>query len=105
MPTGTHSKVWSSLALMNALMATRPSPPGRFSITTGLPQRSDRRWLTSRAVMSVPLAGPNGRMNFTVRCGKVWADAAAPLTIAISAAAMAVTRRGMALLPGLEPAS
>ncbi len=38
---GTNNSVWSSLALVKALMATRPSPPGRFSITTGLPQRAD----------------------------------------------------------------
>ena len=69
MPTGTHSSVWSSLALMKALIETRPSPPGRFSITTGLPQRAASRSPTSRATISVPLAGPNGRMNFTVRVG------------------------------------
>ena len=40
---GANSSVWSSAALMKALMATRPSPPGRFSTTTGLPQRVARR--------------------------------------------------------------
>ena len=32
---GDSSRIWSSLALTKALIATMPSPPGRFSITTG----------------------------------------------------------------------
>ena len=68
-PTGPHHSVWSSLALVNVVIDTMPSPPGRFSITTAWPQRLARRSPTSRATRSVPLAAPNGRTNFTVRCG------------------------------------
>ena len=46
-----------------------PSPPGRFSTTTGLPQRADKRSANSRAVMSLALAAPYGMMNLTVRVG------------------------------------
>src|SRR5215510_7320501 len=40
-PLGAARSTWSSLAPTNALIATRPSPPGRFSTTTGWPQRHD----------------------------------------------------------------
>ena len=46
------------------------SPPGRFSITTGLPQRCESFSWISRAPMSAPAPGPNGMMNFTARCGQ-----------------------------------
>ena len=34
---GPQSSVWSSFAWITALIAMTPSPPGRFSITTGWP--------------------------------------------------------------------
>ena len=68
-PAGPKYSVWSSWASTKALIATRPSPPGRFSTTTDLPQRAVKRSANSRAVMSVALAGPNGNMSRTVRVG------------------------------------
>ena len=67
--TGATSRVWSSFAPVKALIDTRPSPPGRFSTTTGLPQRTVSLSASRRAVMSVPLAGPNGMMKRTVWVG------------------------------------
>src|SRR6266545_5511092 len=58
---------------MNALMATIPSPPGRFSTTTGLFQRAASLSANSRAPMSVPLPGPSGKINLTVRWGQLCA--------------------------------
>ena len=51
------------------MIAMMPSPPGWFSTTTGLPQRAERRSANSRAMMSVPLPGPSGRISFTGRVG------------------------------------
>ena len=51
------------------MIATMPSPPGRFSITTGLPHRSASRSAKMRAVMSTPLPGPRGTIKRTCRCG------------------------------------
>src|SRR4051812_13722293 len=50
-------------------------PPGRFSITTGWPQRAPSRSAIRRAPMSVPEPGPSGRRNFTGRCGQLCANA------------------------------
>ena len=50
-------------------MATMASPPGRFSTTTGWPQRWVRRSANSRAPMSEPLPAPSVRMNRTGRVG------------------------------------
>src|ERR1700730_17688148 len=71
--------MWSSAALTKAWSATRPSAPGRFSTTTGLPQRAGSRSARSRAPISAPEPGPSGTMNFTGRCGQVcdWACACA----------------------------
>src|ERR1700676_5376342 len=55
---------------MKAEMATKASPPGRFSITTGWPQRAASRSANSRAPMSDPEPGPSGRMNLTGCCGQ-----------------------------------
>jgi len=41
--------VWSSFAPIKAVMATRPSPPGRFSTSTGLPHRAAKRSANNRA--------------------------------------------------------
>src|SRR6266699_3445855 len=60
---------------MKALMATKPSPPGRFSTTTGFPQRAASRSAKSRPPISDPEPGPSGRMNLTVRCGQACAGA------------------------------
>src|SRR5713226_4100763 len=62
-------------------MATRPSPPGRFSTTTGWPQRLLNRSAIRRVPISIPLPGPSVTMNLTVRCGHVCAaDGIAPKT-------------------------
>src|SRR5262244_1893288 len=50
-----------------------PSPPGRFSTTTGWSQRVLSRSPSSRAPMSTPDPGPSGTRNFTVRCGQTCA--------------------------------
>ena len=42
-----------------------PPPPGRFSITNGLPSRCSRRWPKSRAKNSVLPPGVNGTMKVT----------------------------------------
>ena len=51
-------------------MATKPSPPGRFSTTTGWPHFAASFSAISRAPMSAPEPGPSGRMIFTGRCGQ-----------------------------------
>ena len=56
-------------------MATMPSPPGRFSTTTGWPQRADSLSANSRAPISTPLPGPSVTMNRTGRFGQVCAAA------------------------------
>jgi hypothetical protein len=70
---GAISSTWSSLAPVNALMATMPSPPGRFSTTTGWPHFADSLSAMSRALISTPLPGPSGRMSFTARVGQLCA--------------------------------
>ena len=72
---GDNSRTWSSWALTKALMATMPSPPGRFSITTGWPHFLVSRSASSRALMSAPLPGPSVRMNLTGRVGQFCAVA------------------------------
>src|SRR5215475_10880192 len=72
-PLGAARSTWSSLAPTNALMATRPSPPGRFSTTTGWPQRLLNRSPIIRVPISTPLPGPSVTMNLTARCGQVCA--------------------------------
>ncbi len=82
------------------------SPPGRFSITTGLPQRCVSRSWIRRAPMSAPAPGPNGMMSRIGRCGHcVWACVGT--AAAIGVAQMSAPRinersnlRGMAFLPG-----
>ena len=58
---------------MKLLIATIPSPPGRFSTTTGWPQRAESLSAIRRAPMSAPEPGPSVRINLTVRCGQVCA--------------------------------
>ena len=72
---GDISRTWSSLAPVNALIATMPSPPGRFSTTTGWPHFADSLSAISRAPISTPLPGPSGRMSFTDRVGQFCAVA------------------------------
>src|SRR5450759_5745205 len=74
-------------------MATNPSPPGRFSTTTGLPQRAVNRSANSLAAISTPDPGPSGTMNLTVRCGQVWPwdGVVKPANTARNAAAIANT--------------
>ena len=45
-------------------MATKPSPPGRFSTTTGWPHFAASFSAIRRAPMSAPEPGPSGRRNF-----------------------------------------
>src|SRR5579862_2333739 len=66
-------------------MATTPSPPGRFSMTTGCPQRLLSRSANSRAAMSEPLPAPSGRISFTGRLGQ--SDAFGEVTAMNAAAA------------------
>src|SRR5262249_39585172 len=66
-------RTWSSRALTNAVMATIPSPPGRFSTTTGWPQRAFSRSANRRAPMSTPAPAPSGSRNLTGRSGQVGA--------------------------------
>ena len=54
-------------------MATMPSPPGRFSTTTGWFQTFGRRSASSRMPISVPLPGPSVRISLTGRCGQLCA--------------------------------
>jgi hypothetical protein len=61
------------LAAVNAEIATKPSPPGRFSTTIDLPQRAASGSASIRAPMSIPLPAPNGRIHLTVRCGQTCA--------------------------------
>jgi hypothetical protein len=56
-------------------MATMPSPPGRFSTTTGCPHFADNLSANSRAPMSTPLPGPSVMMNLTGRLGQASAAA------------------------------
>src|ERR1700704_2765413 len=63
------------------------SPPGRLSITTGLPQRVDSFSWIRRAPMSAPAPGPNGMMNFRGRCGQACAGVCACVRVASKAGA------------------
>src|SRR5207344_181441 len=56
-------------------MATMPSPPGRFSTTTGWPHFAESLSANSRAPMSTPLPGPSVMMNLTGRLGQASAAA------------------------------
>jgi hypothetical protein len=47
-----------------------PSEPGRFSITTGWPQRLESASPNMRAPMSCALPGPWLTMKRTERCGQ-----------------------------------
>ena len=53
-----------------ACMFIMLSPPGLFSITTGLPQRACRRSWMRRAPISAPAPGPKGMMKRTGPCGQ-----------------------------------
>src|SRR5262245_45633967 len=56
-------------------MATMPSPPGRFSTTTGWPHFAESLSANKRAPMSTPLPGPSVMMNLTGRLGQASAAA------------------------------
>src|SRR6185503_6984242 len=71
-------------------MATRPSPPGLFSITTGWPHFLVSRSANSRPPISVPLPGPSVTMKRTLRVGQFCAEAGAA---ARSGASRAITAR------------
>src|SRR6187551_528172 len=51
-------------------MATMPSPPGRFSTTTGCPHFAESLSANSRAPISTPLPGPSVMINLTGRLGQ-----------------------------------
>jgi hypothetical protein len=59
---GVSNRTWSSFELTNALIAMMPSPPGRFSMTTGWPHFLAKRSAASRPPMSAPLPGPSDTM-------------------------------------------
>src|ERR1700730_8082618 len=92
-PADANSSVWSSLALVRAPIATSPSPPGRLSITTDLPQRPVSRSANSRASISIALPGPDGTMNLTVRCGHDDDDACACIVEVHATPRKATTRK------------
>src|SRR5215472_8867375 len=94
-PLGAARSTWSSLAPTNALMATRPSPPGRFSTTIGWPQRLLNRSAISRVPISTPLPGPSVTMNLTARCGQVCAVDGFAARTSRARKAMANARRCM----------
>src|SRR5262249_46493920 len=68
------------------------SPPGRFSITTGLPQRVESFSWIRRAPMSAPAPGPNGMTNRTGRCGQFCASARGAAAKSAQPARTAATR-------------
>src|SRR5262245_36682218 len=78
---------------------TRPSPPGRFSTTTGLPQRADKRSANRRAVVSLALAAPNGRMKCTVRVGNISCAAAPPMSCKLAPSARAAGAMSLTIEP------
>ena len=55
----------------SVVIATKPSPPGRFSTTTGWPHFAASFSAISRAPMSAPEPGPSGRMMRTGRVGQI----------------------------------
>src|SRR5690348_12248452 len=59
-------------------MARMPSPPGRFSTTTGCFHKADSLSAKSLAPMSTPLPAPSVTMNRTGRVGQSAAFADAP---------------------------
>ena len=74
-------------------MATMPSPPGRFSTTTGWFQTFGSRSARSRMPMSVPLPGPSVRISLTGRCGQVCAEpGVAPTMLTASNAPTAIAQ-------------
>ena len=63
------------LSTDESVIATMPSPPGRFSITIGWFHFLLSRSASNRAPMSAPLPGPSVRMNLTGRVGHDCAEA------------------------------
>ena len=53
---------------MTEVIATKASPPGLFSTTTGWPHFADRLSANTRAVISAPEPGPSGMTTLTARC-------------------------------------
>src|SRR5215469_9483876 len=82
-------------------MATRPSAPGLFSITTGFPQRAGSRSASRRAPMSTPEPGPSVTMNLTGRCGQAGACAPDGETDQARATASAAQRSIFAIMAPL----
>ncbi len=73
---------------LNASMAMKPLPPGRFSTTTGWPQARESLSATRRATPSGPPPTGNGVMMRTGLVGKAGccADAAAGSSAAVASA-------------------
>src|ERR1700722_14795414 len=75
---------------MTYSLATAPTAPGLFSMTTGWPQASLSFGAISRATISTPPPGANGTMTCTGRTGKscacAWAAASAPKSAKANAA-------------------
>src|SRR5262249_60950607 len=92
---GEANSTWSSWAAIIAVIATSPSPPGRFSTTTGWPHCLLRRSASSRVPISTPLPGPSVTKNFTGRCGQVCAGDGVAETTSASAAARMKTQRSL----------
>src|SRR6185295_11309815 len=74
---GANSSTWSSCALSTAVMATKASPPGLFSTTTGCPHFAASLSATNRAVISTPEPGPRWIIKRTGRWGQCGPDVCA----------------------------
>src|SRR6476661_3456674 len=71
-----NKKVYPSGAARATACAPRMfSAPGIFSTITGWPSLCERRSATVRAIMSMPMPGPNGTTNLIGRVGHVSAGA------------------------------
>src|SRR6476661_1998465 len=69
------------------VMASMPSPPGRFSTTIGWPHFCDSLSANMRAPMSTPLPAPSVTMKRTGRVGQASAAAAGLASSGLSASA------------------
>ena len=84
---GETNSTWSSFADSMVVMASMPSPPGRFSTTTGWPHFCDSLSANMRAPMSTPLPAPSVTMKRTGRVGQASAAAAGLASSGLSASA------------------
>src|SRR3974390_3778868 len=87
---------------MTAVIATKASPPGLFSTTTGWPHFAERLSAKTRAVMSTPEPGPSGMIKCTGRCGQLCAnDDAVSIVAKAEKISTRVARRKLSIDPPL----